>query len=75
MAKDNAALMVALGGLKDPKKAKPAEGDEAEAGDEEAPDLLAEAKADVATAFDGGDGAALADAIERLARACKSEDY
>jgi hypothetical protein len=74
MAKDNAALMVALGGLKDPKKAKPAEGDE-EAESEEAPDLLAEAKADVASAFDGGDGAALADAIERLARACKSEDY
>jgi hypothetical protein len=73
MAKDNPALTIAaLGGLKKPK------GEPAESGDDEAdeaPDLLAEAKADVASAFDGGDGAALADAVERLARACKSEDY
>lgn len=70
MAKGKPALMIAaLGG---PKKA-PAESAMAE--DDEAPDLLAEAKADVASAFDGGDGAALADAVERLARACKSEDY
>jgi hypothetical protein len=73
MPKDNPALTIAaLGGLKKPK------GEPAEGGDEESegdPDLKAEAKADIASAFESGDGTALADAMERLAKACMSEGY
>ena len=74
MPKDNPGLLVALGGLKKPK-GKPAEGEEESAApdDEAAPDLKAEARADIASAVAGGDGEAVADAVERLVKACMGE--
>lgn len=72
--KDNAAMLVALGGLKKPK-GKPGESHEPMGDDEEAaPDLKAEARADIASALESGDGEALGDAVERLVRQCMKED-
>jgi len=81
MAKDNSALMIALGGLKKPKGKEEPEGDDEmdmEADDADVPDsaeLKATAVADIRAAFDSGDDDALSDALTRFVQACSEGDY
>lgn len=72
MAKDNAAMLLALGDLKKPKGAA-AEPD-AGMGDEEGLelDLKGEAAADALAAVKADDSAGFAEALERFVGACMS---
>jgi hypothetical protein len=71
MAKDNAAMLLALGDLKKPKGASA----EPELDDEEAPklDLKGEAAADAFAAVKADDSEGFAEALERFVSACMSD--